>query len=736
MRQPSAGTQRGAVSRAAIALALALTAQGVLPRAASHAGDPPLAEQLAPQVTIYRDAWGVPHIDGQTDEAVMFGFAYAQAEDNFWQIEDSYALALGRYAEVHGPRGLNSDLLNRAFEIVPSARNDFARLPEQTRSLSAAFVAGLNHYLAKHPHVKPRLITRFAPWHPLALTRHVFLEIAFRYTHLASDYKPRMNPLIWSQAGSNAWAIGPSRTKSGKAMLLVNPHQPQFGFGQLYEAHLKSGEGWSLSGGAMLGSMLPSMGHTQRLGWALTTNEPDIADVWRVAFDDPGNPLRYRDGDSHRTAAEWRETIHIRRGEHLSSEEHVFRKTHHGPVLKCEGDGRYLTARIAGLYDSQMLEQALQMARARDLTEFQVALAMGQFPLMNVIYADQAGNIGFFYNGRIPRRDPAFDWTQPIDGGDPRTAWQGFHAVSELPKLINPPCGYVQNCNSSPFTTTERDNPDQAAYPAYMLEDAAIDRRRAKMSRRLLEAMRSITLDDLERAAFDTTIYWAVDELPRMVDLHASCETSHPELARRVRPYLEHLLAWDGRCAADSTQATLCEAWYAELYGDDYPGETLKPLYERLPEQKLAALLRAAASLESMHGDWKVPWGDIHRLQRHASVADFLTIPFADEVSSLPCVAVPGPMGAVFTQYYTPSIDIPYIKTMRQRFGVVGTTYLGVFEFGETVDGRVLHNFGQSGDAASPHFFDQAALHSQQRLRPELFVWDEIKSQAVRSYQP
>ncbi|HEV3005523.1 MAG TPA: penicillin acylase family protein, partial [Pirellulales bacterium] len=207
-----------------------------------------VASQLAGDVIIYRDSFGVPHVDGRDDEATVFGFAYAQAEDNFWQVEDTYLLCTGRYAEAHGPEGLNSDLLNRAFEVVPKSRAYYKCLAPHLKSLCEAYVAGLNHYLETHPQVRPRLIATFEPWQVLACGRHLMLELTFRYTRLHSNYMPRMNPNIAAATGSNAWAIAPSRTRSGHAMLFANPHQPWFGFGQLYEAHLRSGEGWNFSG--------------------------------------------------------------------------------------------------------------------------------------------------------------------------------------------------------------------------------------------------------------------------------------------------------------------------------------------------------------------------------------------------------------------------------------------------------------------------------------------------------
>ncbi len=424
------------------------------------------ARRLAKGVTIYRDSWGVPHIHGKTDPHVLFGYAYAQAEDFFWLVEDTYILSLGRYSEVHGSKGLNSDTLNRVFEIVPMSRQAYRELDAEYQELCSAFVLGLNYYLATHPETKPRLITHFEPWHVLTYGRQVLLELTYRYTRLSHNYLPRSHSQIWAATGSNGWAISPKRTASGRAMLFVNPHLPWFGFSQMYEAHLKSDEGWSFAGATMYGNCVPTLGHNEYLGWTYTTNEPDIADVWRVTFDDPEHPLRYRYGDSYREATEWTETIKIKHGDRLVDRVVKFRKTHHGPVVVKEDDEHYLSARVAGVDSVRMLKQQMGCVKARNHEEFYRAIKMQQFPIMNIMYADNAGNIMFLYNGLVPRRDPQFNWSLPVDGSDPRTEWKGLHPVAELPQLLNPSDGYVQNCNSSPFTTCDTGNPQRAGLSA------------------------------------------------------------------------------------------------------------------------------------------------------------------------------------------------------------------------------------------------------------------------------
>jgi acyl-homoserine-lactone acylase len=147
-------------------------------------------------------------------------------------------------------------------------------------------------------------------------------------------------------------------------------------------------------------------------------------------------------------------------------------------------------------------------------------------------------------------------------------------------------------------------------------------------------------------------------------------------------------------------------------------------------------LIEAAARLKAMHGDWRVPWGEVYRIQRHAEVADFLDIPFDDSLPSLPSLGVHGPLGVVFSQYDTPSIHIPLVRTVKRRYGLVGATYLAVYEFGERIRGATLVNFGQSGDPKSPHFFDQADLLSKRKLKPELFYWDDVLAGAKEKYHP
>jgi len=700
------------------------------------------ARALAAEVLIHRDEFGVPHVLGKSDASTFFGFGYAQAEDYFWQVEDAYILSLGRYSEIHGPQGFNSDLLNRAFEIVPRSQRDYAALDRTTRRLCEAFVGGINYYLQAHPDVRPRLLTVFEPWQVLAYYRQVALELCFRLTGLTDEYLPRRNPQIWNATGSNGWAIGPQRTRDRHPMLLANPHMPWFGFAQLAEAHLISegsdGErGWNFSGAGFYGCPALALGHNERLGWTLVTNEPDIADVWRVRFTDAKRPLAYEYDGQYRLAEQWSETIRVRKSGGFEDRLATFRKTHHGPIVAREDERTMLAAQIAGLYETAPLRQALQMKRARNLAEFRTALGALQMLYMNVLYADCDGNVLYLYNGRIPRRNPDLDWSRPVDGSDPAAEWLGVHDLDELPQILNPSAGFLQNCNSSPAIATDGGNPALDDFPRYMLRDGERRNRRALRSLEILRSMNDVDFAQWQQAAFDTDVYWARQELPRYARVWEEMQRRKEPLATQVRPYLEHLLAWDGRITADSTAAALCHAWYEQLYGSGYPGETLRAPYVGDEQKQLAALVRAADQLLALHGTWQPAYGDIFRIQRVPRTADLFPSRFDDRAPSLPSVGGHGPMGVVFTQYYTPSLNLPLLVRQRRRYAIVGTSYLAAYEFPPAgARGTSVVPLGASGDPRSPHFFDQADLLSRRQFKPEHFTADEAQRAAVRSYRP
>ena len=729
-------------------LAIALVVMASAPFAAAadrKTEDRGKIEKLARSVTIYRDSYGVPHIFGPTDASCVFGYAFAQAEDNFWQIEDSYIRSLGRASEVYGPRTVADDLLNHALEIPRLAKAEYDRSSPRMKELCQAVADGFNYYLATHPETRPRLITHFEPWHMYAFNRFaiyqlfIFGKSGLRVDEIKSAVREaggdnaaashgqlgfKISDLYESAdgmeaaVGSNMWTVMPQKSASGHAMLLINPHQPFFGPGQWYEGHVHSGEGWNMSGASFFGSGFPTIGHNEFLGWSHTVNDPDITDVYVEKFDDEKNPLAYRYGDGYRLATEWTDTVKVKTDKGVETRSFKFRKTHHGPVVAVR-EGKSLTLKLARLEDGGQIEEWYMMGKSRSLKEWQAAMARTAVPMFNAMYADREGNIFYVYNGAVPRRSQKFDWLKPVDGSNPETEWQGYHSFAELPQLLNPKSGFMQNCNQTPFTTTSEGSPVKENFPAYMTRES--DNARAKISRRLLSSQAKFTFDEWARLAFDTRILEAETQIPELAAEWEKLKQADGARAERLTEAINELKAWDHVSTFESTQMTLFTLWfdrYLRSRAQTPKGEWLR----------VRALEEVAAGLMKDWGTWRVAWGEINRLQRIQSGGELES--FDDAKPSLPIAGAPGPVGVVNNFYARPE------KGQKRRYGVAGTSFVSVVEFGPQVQARSLLQFGESADPASPHYLDQGRLYSKREFKPAWFTLQEIKAHSESSYHP
>jgi acyl-homoserine-lactone acylase len=718
-------------------------------------------EEMAESVTIARDEWGVPHVTGPTDRSVAFGFLYAQAEDDFQQIEDSYIQALGRAAEVHGESRLAADLLNRALEIRRLSIQEYEAMDERHREICRWAMEGLNHYLRTHPQVEPRLLDHFEPWYVLAFARFATYQL-FLYgrTGLTADDLLQTARLVEVQpiesppktpnaaaggseggtgaagvtetppAGSNMWAIAPRRSADGRALLLVNPHQPFFGPGRWIEGHLRSGEGLHVSGATFPGSPTIGVGHNEHLAWSHTVNEPDVVDLYAETFDDPARADAYRYGDGYRQAFTWSEGVLVRTERGFENRVYELRRTHHGPLVGVR-DGKPLAVRMAKLEEGGQLEERQAMARARSLSEFEAAMARLAVPLFNTLYADREGNIFYVYNGAVPRRRRTdLDWSRPVEGSDPSTEWEGYHAFSELPQLRNPPSGYLQNCNATPFLAAGEGSLDPAAYPPYMAPEP--DNPRSEISRRILESRPTFTFEEWQEAAWDTTVLEAERRIPDLLAEWRRMRGAEPARAGRLAEPLAELEAWDGVAGVETAAMTLFVEWMerlrardAEAAGGGGGPESAAPAPTRWP--LVSALEEAVAALTATHGEWRVAWGQVNRLQRISTAGDQT---FSDERPSLAVAGAPGPLGIVFNFYTRRE------PGQRRRYGVAGHSFVAAIALGERVAARSVLVFGESADPASPHFFDQAELYAGRRFKDAWFEPAEVETHAHRSYHP
>jgi len=704
----------------------------------AHQSESARLAALAGAVTIMRDTYGVPHVYGPTDASVVFGSAFARAEDQFSRMEEFYAESLGRLAEIQGPEALAYDLLIRAMEIERHAKAEYERLGPEPQALCRGFADGINYYLQTHPEVHPRLLTHFEPWFPLAgdlnfwslyslrNSPHVF---GLQSDELLARFGVKGNRVSSLDVGTtiprssrlacNAWAVAPARSATQRTMLLIDAH---IALDAAYEFHMHSAEGLHVAGFANYGyGVLPVTGFNERLGWMLSENSTDWVDLYLERFDDPAQPLAYRYAQGYRQAEEWTETVAVKTMAGLERRSGTFRRTHHGPVFT-NRDGRQVAVRVGGLVEGGILEQFYAMARARNLDEFQRALDRNALPNQNLVYADAEGNIYYVYNGLIPRRDARIDWGAPVEGSDPATEWQGVHALAERPQVLNPPGGFVQGCNSSPFLAAASLKIDPAAFPPYMVGAADHDNARARRARQLLGRDRPFSFEEFGVLPADGYLLEAPERLPALRVAWRALPAEDP-LRRRTAPAVVELEDWDHIARVDSVATTLFLDWFERMFG---PASRGKP-----EPDPLGTLAEVLAGLERDWGTWRVRWGDVNRLQRMPGATGAGVAPgFSDDRPSLPVAGATTWAGTVNV------FAGPKSAGNRCRYGVSGRANTAVIEFGPTVRARSVTPFGTSSDPASPHYADQMPLYAAGQLKPMWFGRSELEPHVERAYHP
>ncbi|HUG39589.1 MAG TPA: penicillin acylase family protein [Longimicrobiales bacterium] len=703
-------------------------------------------QSLADRVTIYRDPYGVPHVHGETDAAAVFGYMYAQAEDALGEVEREVARMTGRLAEIDGEGALSSDLYVRALETERLSREEYERAAPFFRAMADAWSAGLNHYLDRHPEVAPRVIQRFEPWQMFAVAgRSEMFGVPLVHGLLRTSEVARAVDGLEPGKGSNMWMIGPSKTATGRAMLFINPHNAPETY---LEGHLLSDEGLNVYGGNRPGRPLPVFGHTPRHGWTMTNNGPDVADLWRETFDHPTDPLAYRYGDGYRVAEEWTETVRVRTDSGPSAREVTFRKTHHGPIVAVR-DGVPLALRIARWVEGGTVQQFHAMARAGSFEEFRDAVGRLREIWLSIGYADADGTIWYVHNGAVPRRSLDFDWSEPVDGSDPRTEWQGYHALEELPQVLNPESGWLMNTNHSPFrVTAEGENPDPAAYPPYMVQpgfggapvfsvlfDSLGDNARSRASRGILAGDERFTFEEWAEASMSKRAWEADRDIPALVAAWERLRDTDPVRTARLHPAVETLRSWDRVSRHESVAMTLYTllkmrqlySWVASLENPPFSPPAAIEI-EPLPRDQwdvIAGLEKMIALLERDWGTWRVPYGELSRLQRS------LDGRYTDERPSVPVLGGFPEAGMI-------QLFIPFpVPGQKRWYGFVsGNSYASVVEFGEQVRARTVNGSGQSTDPASPHYIDQAELYGRGAYKPAWTTLKEVRANAVRVYKP
>lgn len=691
----------------------------------------------AARVTIVRDDWGIAHVKGKSDADAVFGMVYAQAEDDFNRVETNFINAMGRLAEAEGESAIWQDLRMKLFIQPEDLKARYAASPAWLKALMIAWADGLNHYLATHPQVRPRVIARFEPWMALSFSegsiggdieRVDLKALEAFYGRGVNAPRPRSGRAevagLREPTGSNGFAIAPANTAGGNALLLINPHTSFFFRAEL---QMTSEEGLNAYGAATWGQFFIYQGFNERAGWMHTSSGVDVVDEYLETIVERDGRLFYRHGARLRPVEVRQIVVPYRTSAGMRSRSFTVYRTHHGPIVRAEGD-KWVS--IALMHKPvEALSQSWLRTKARNYADFMKVMALKGNSSNNTIFADAEGNIAYLHPQFIPRRDDRFDFTRPVDGSDPRTDWGPLHALGEAPRLLNPPTGWIQNTNNWPYSAAGPYSPKRRDFPRYM--DTFGENPRGLHALMVLQGHEKFTLERLRAAAYDSFQPGFAIMIPGLVKAWDTAPAG--PLKARVAPQVAALRGWDYRWSVASMPTSLAMFWADEMWkrmGFEGPQRGLEP-YERIAGApaavQLAALAAASDRLRRDFGTWRTPWGAINRFQRVSGAIDH---PFSDAAPSIPVGFTSGRWGSLASFGAAPR------DGSKRWYGTSGNSFVAVVEFGDKVRARAVTAGGESGDPRSPHFNDQAERYATGNLREVYFYPEQLKGHTERTYRP
>lgn len=682
------------------------------------------ATELAREVEVRRTTFGVPHIEAQNFAALGYAEAYVQSEDYGPRVAMSVLRSRGELARWFGHDSIQEDFANRP--AYQRALETYEQVDEPTRQLYEGFAVGLNRYVELHPEeFPPGFAPHFTGYDLLAKDVDIPSTAAAARPVARLDSTRALRPGDsasvpgTSDDGSNAWAFSPSRTTSGKAILLRNPHLAwTAGY---YEAHLRVAGALDFYGDMRIGGPFAVIGGFNRdLGWATTNNDPLLWQVYAIAADSTAPDRYWLDGASHpldRVST----TIAYTTAAGLARETRESFRTSLGPVVGRGGNTIYVL-RAANDGEFRSGEQFLRMMRARSLDEWKAAMRMRARVNSSFTYADRAGHIYYLWNASIPALPGRSGGdTAAVRIASTTEAWSHYVAFDSLPQVLDPPGGYVHNENDAPYYTNMRRPLDPARYPAYFPEPRL--GLRSQLSIDLIDNDRKMSLEDV--VALKHSYRMLLADRVRD-DLVAAVRATHP--TGDVASAIDVIAKWDKTVAPSSRGGTLFEAWWRRYVGRGpraadsafaqpwtAAAPTATPRGLRSPQRAVDAFAWAVDDTKHRYGAFDVPWGDVHRVRRGS-----VDVPVGGCASDLGCFRV--------LTYR----DDPDGK--REATGSDG--WILAVEFGDEPRAYSILAYGESSKPDSPFFADQAAMFARGELKPVYWRAADIEAHTIRRYHP
>ena len=669
-----------------------------------------------PHGEIVWDTYGTPHVFAENTIGLYYGFGYAQAKGHGDLLLHLYAESRGRAAEYWGAKYAASDRYMAANDVWPRAENWYKQQTAEMKENLDAFAAGINVFGKEHSDQLSPEVRQVLPITGVDVVAHWERVMQFQYiapmqkvygaapaaAMLHEPLAPANEP--HDDAGSNGWAIGPQKSASGNAMLLMNPHLAWApSFMTYFEAQL-SAPGINLYGATQVGFPVLRFCFSDSHGLTNTVNTISAATVYKLTSSGGG----YLFDGKEKAFEISTKTIRIRQpnGE-LKDDTFEVQHTVHGPVFTRQ-DGTKVALRTAGLDRPFGIQEYWDLDMAPNFAVFQQVLKRLQVPMFNMIYADRDGHIQYFFNGIVPVRDHGDYkyWEGLVPGDSSANLWSEIHPYEDLPNVMDPISGWVQNTNNPPWVDTALPPLNPEKYPPYMSPNNLTFR--AEQSEILLSTAPKLTFDEMKQRKLSTQSLMAKRMLPEL--LSAATDSKSPLVERAV----EVLKAWDYEDNNDSRGALLFETWAGKFAGPQFlgmdnfaqPWTFADPLGTprglKDPQAAVAMLEASAKETIERYGKLDRPFGEVSRFH-------------------LGNYNVAGNGGFGNTGIFRVITWSPF--KAGERIPLHGETFIAMIEFGKkTTRAEGLLTYGDSSQPGSKHMGDQLQVLSDKKLRP---IWRE-----------
>ncbi|MGB9106204.1 MAG: penicillin acylase family protein [Terriglobales bacterium] len=692
-------------------------------------------------MTIYRDPWGVPHIQARGEEDGFYGLGYAVAEDYLEDILRQFVIGRGEMARYFGPDYIEIDHLYALLEVRPQSQAGFKRLPEQVRGDMDAYVEGIKRYIADHPQDAPSWARELKPTSQDLVGFEQLFVLMFPVNALTgigdcrrggidlpSTFSAFVNLIRTGGPGgaSNAWAVAPWRTADGVTIHLADPHN---------DLDIPSPEFRFHAGDMEMDGFLTAVpflltGHTRTVAWGTTFGSPDPADCYAIEVD-PQNPSQFLFDGKARTIEREEITIAVRGAEPKRFElEYAPLNGQRAPIVKRAGNIAYAIATPYLDRAEGSVIDLYNMAKARDMYAFRTAMSdQGLLPA-SITAADASGNLFYARSGLTPVRDEGYDWTKPVPGNSSATAWKGVHPFSDLIQVMNPKQGYIHENNLSPADMWGADPPvDISKYPKDIVSDMP------ELTRSVSPVSRGTRSETMLSRAYALTVKSAIDiatdetwpfvapwQQALLTTLHRAVNSGE-KLTADQKQLADRILHFNGTANRDSREALAYDYWkegIAAAGGGPTAAGVQKLVHDvqdgrDLQSQELDLLLSGLrAGSEKLRKDFPSSdpvYGDVFRIGRGGE--------------TFPLGGCNTPFEFTFRNY----------ACFKRGTGVHRLAMHGQKEFTLTIFSNPIQSFSLSAfgsnwrpDKRSRHFNDQSRLASERQLKPTYFEYDQLMS--------